>query len=249
MKILRYEKKKNGMYQVFFDNGNNFDIHEEIILKYEMLLKKEFTNKEIDELLDENKIYVYYDLAIKYIAKKMRSKKEIREYLKDKEADNDTINKVIEILSKQKYIDDEMYAKSYVNDRMLLSMDGPLKIRNKLEESWIDEKYITSALQIFGEEEEKERIEKIINKKIASNRNKSNYVLKNKIIEYLYTLGYSKSLSQEIINSVDFKEDKDIIKKEYEKIYKKLSKKYDGKDLEYRVKQKMYQMGFGNYNE
>lgn len=249
MKILRYEKKKNGMYQVFFDNGNNFDIHEEIILKYEMLLKKEFTNKEIDELLDENKIYVYYDLAIKYIAKKMRSKKEIREYLKDKEADNDTINKVIEILSKQKYIDDEMYAKSYVNDRMLLSTDGPLKIRNKLEESWIDEKYITSALQIFGEEEEKERIEKIINKKIASNRNKSNYVLKNKIIEYLYTLGYSKSLSQEIINSVDFKEDKDIVKKEYEKIYKKLSKKYDGKDLEYRVKQKMYQMGFGNYNE
>lgn len=249
MKILRYEKKKNGMYQVFFDNGNNFDIHEEIILKYEMLLKKEFTNKEIDVLLDENKIYVYYDLAIKYIAKKMRSKKEIREYLKDKEADNDTINKVVEILSKQKYIDDEMYAKSYVNDRMFLSMDGPLKIRNKLEESWIDEKYITSALQIFGEEEEKERIEKIINKKIASNRNKSNYVLKNKIIEYLYTLGYSKSLSQEIINSVDFKEDKDIVKKEYEKIYKKLSKKYEGKDLEYKVKQKMYQMGFGNYNE
>ena len=73
--------------------------------------------------------------------------------------------------------------------------------------------------------------------------------MKNKIIEYLYTLGYSKSLSQEIINSIDFKEDKDIVKKEYEKIYKKLSKKYEGKDLEYKVKQKMYQMGFGNYNE
>ena len=152
MKILRYEKKKNGMYQVFFDNGNNFDIHEEIILKYEMLLKKEFKNSEIEKLLDENKIYIVYDLAIKYIAKKMRSKREIINYLQGKEIDNDTISKVIDILYKQKYLDDEMYAKAYVNDRILLSMDGPLKIRSKLEELGIKEEYINNALVEFTED-------------------------------------------------------------------------------------------------
>ena len=40
MKILKYNKQKNGMYQVFFDNDNNVDIHEEIILKYGLLIKK-----------------------------------------------------------------------------------------------------------------------------------------------------------------------------------------------------------------
>ncbi len=249
MKVLRYEKKKNGMYQVFFDNGNNFDIHEEIILKYEMLLKKEFSNKGMDKLLDENKVYIVYDLAVKYIAKKMRSKREIRNYLKEKDIDNDTIDKVSEILCKQKYLDDEAYAKSYVNDRILLSMDGPFKIKNKLEELGIDEKYINSALVAFDNDIEKEKIEKIINKRIETNRNKSNYTLKNKIIEYLYTLGYNKALALDIMNNMKFKDDNDIIKKEYEKIYKKLSKKYEGKELEYRVKQKMYASGFTNFSE
>ena len=249
MKILRYEKKKNGMYQVFFDNGNNFDIHEEIILKYEMLLKKEFKNSEIEKLLDENKIYIVYDLAIKYIAKKMRSKREIINYLQGKEIDNDTISKVIDILYKQKYLDDEMYAKAYVNDRILLSMDGPLKIRSKLEELGIKEEYINNALVEFTEDIEKEKIKKIIDKKITTNRTKSNYVLRNKIIEYLYTLGYSRAISTSIISEAKFENDSEIIKKEYEKIYNKLSKKYSGKELEYRVKQKMYAKGFSGYIE
>ena len=59
MKILKYEKKKNGMYQVFFDNDNNIDISEEIILKYNLLLMKDIDNSLIDKMLDENKIYIY----------------------------------------------------------------------------------------------------------------------------------------------------------------------------------------------
>ena len=69
------------MYQIFFDNDNNVDLHEEIILKYQLLLKKEVTNDFINSLLDENKKYIAYDLAIKYISKRMRTKKEIREHL------------------------------------------------------------------------------------------------------------------------------------------------------------------------
>ena len=41
MKIIRYEKKKNGMYQVFFENDYDVDLHEEIILKHNLLIKKE----------------------------------------------------------------------------------------------------------------------------------------------------------------------------------------------------------------
>ena len=46
MKILKYEKKNNGMYQVFFDNNYNVDINEELILKNQLLIKKELTEKE-----------------------------------------------------------------------------------------------------------------------------------------------------------------------------------------------------------
>ena len=249
MKILKYEKKKNGMYQVFFDNDNNIDISEEIILKYNLLLKKDIDNSLIDKMLDENKIYIAYNLAIKYISIKMRSRKEIREYLSKKNIDYDSINEVIKILEKEKYLDDDSYAKAFVNDKMVLSNDGPNKIRSKLIELGINSNSINIALELFDYDLQKEKVTKMAKKLVEVNRNKSAALLKNKIITYLVNLGYDKSVINSVLSTVEIKNDKDSAKKEYEKIYNKLSRKYSGSDLEFRVKQKMYALGFNNYEE
>ena len=246
MKILKYEKKKNGMYQVFFDDGNNVDLHEQIILKNDLLIKKEASSKEISNMLDENKKYIYYNLAIKYISTKMRSKKEIREYLLKKDADNDTINEVIAILINENYLNDSLYCKAFVNDHILLSNDGPNKIRMKLNELGIGEESISEALGEFTDDIQKERIERIAKKQLSINRNKSASALKNKIMDYLYNLGYDKSIIIEVVNSLSFKDDSDLAKREYDKIYKKLSRKYSGSELEFKVRQKMYALGFKN---
>ena len=249
MKILKYEKKKNGMYQVFFDNDNDIDISEEIILKYNLLLKKDIDNSLIDKMLEENKVYIAYNLAIKYISKKMRSRKEIREYLSKKNIDNDSINEVINILVKEKYIDDDSYARAFVNDKILLSNDGPNKIKSKLIELGINSNSINSALVLFDSDLQKEKVTKIAKKMIEVNRNKSVSLLKNKIITYLVNLGYDKSIIMSVLSTITITNNKDIAKKEYEKIYNKLSRKYSGSDLEFRVKQKMYALGFNNYEE
>ena len=247
MKITKYEKKKNGMYCVFFEDGNNVDIHEEIILKYNLLVKKEASNSLIDKMLDENKVYIAYNLSIKYIAVKMRSRKEIREYLSKKNFDRSTIDEVIILLEKEKYLDDYMYANAFVNDRILLSNDGPYKIESKLKELGIREDAIFKSLSIFDNDLQAERITKLVNKYKNINRNKSNFSLKNKISINLVNLGYDRSLINSVLSSSNFGDDSSIAKKEYEKIYKKLSKKYSGSELEYRVKQKMYSLGFNNY--
>ena len=51
MKIIKYEKQKNGMYQVFFDNDYDVDLHEEIILKYNLLI-----NEDIAKLREEKMV-------------------------------------------------------------------------------------------------------------------------------------------------------------------------------------------------
>ena len=248
MKILKYEKRKNGMYQVFFDNDYDVDIHEETILKYGLLIKKEASEKEIDKMLDENKKYIAYNLSIKYLTNKMRSTKEMREHLSNNNFDKDTIDYVIELLTKEKYLDDNAYSKAFINDKILLSNDGPNKIKNKLIELGISKEIIDNNLEVFTDDIQKEKIKKIADKQITINKNKSAYVLKNKISDYLYNLGYDKPLIMDYLNKVSIKDDKDLIKKEYDKIYKILSKKYSGTELEYKVKQKMYSLGF-NYTE
>ena len=249
MKIQKYKKLKNGMYQVIFENFDTVILHENIILKYDLLITKEVNDDILKKMLKENSKYIGIDLALHFLAKKMRSTKEVDDYLKKNDIDKLNREEIIKYLKSENYLNDLEFAKAYVNDRIILSNDGPNKIENKLVDLGIDNDLINKSITFFTEESQIEKIEKIANKLINTNKNKSKKLLKNKIIEYLYNLGYSKELINKCIEDLDFKDDKDIMRKEYDKIYKKLSKKYSGKELEYKIKQKMYLLGFNNYEE
>lgn len=72
-------------------------------------------------------------------------------------------------------------------------------------------------------------------------------LLKRKIQAYLLNLGYSNTYINQALNGKKLV-DEDISKQEYQKLYNKLSKKYSGRELEYKIKQKMYQKGFTNFD-
>lgn len=249
MKIEKYKKLTNGMYQIFFDNYDVTVLHEEVILKYQLLIKKEIDESNLNKLLKENNKYIGFDLAIKYLAKKMRSTKEVDDYLKKNEFDKETREDIIKLLNNDNYLNDLEYAKAFINDKINLSNDGPNKIKNKLIELGIDKEIVNDIILIFNDELQKEKINKISNKIINTNKTKSSNFLKNKIVEYLYRQGYDKDLIKNCIDDMSFVDDKNIIKKEYDKIYKKLSRKYSGVELQYKIKQKMYSLGFYNYEE
>ena len=68
--------------------------------------------------------------------------------------------------------------------------------------------------------------------------------MQRKILIDLNNEGFKKNLIQQEISKIDFADDKDLAKKEYDKLYKKLSRKYSGRELELKIKQKLYQQGF-----
>ena len=68
-------------------------------------------------------------------------------------------------------------------------------------------------------------------------------MIKQKLINYFINQGYEKSMISEIIED-NQKEDNNIIKKEYEKLYNKYKNKYNEYELNRVIKQKLYQKGF-----
>lgn len=246
MKIENFTKQKGGQYKISFEDKTNISIHEDLILKYDLLLTKEIERTILDKLLKENIYYNTYNIALKYIGVKMRSIKEIGEYLRKKQLEEVVIEEVVNKLLEQGYLNEELYTIAFINDRINLSNDGPYKIKKYLIDNNIDEHIINKNIIIFTTELEEEKIEKLINQQLRNNRNKSNYLLKQKIVNYLVNLGYSKGLVITKLEDINI-DDKDIAKKEYQKIYNRLSKKYEGKELEYKIRQKMYQKGFTSY--
>lgn len=247
MKIEKFTKNKNGMYILVLDNGNKIKVHEDLILKYELLLSKKINEKLLEAIQKENQIYEIYEVALKYINTRLRSSKELIEYLKKKGYEYDSINQVLSMLKKQGYLDEAIYASSFVHDKILMSNYGPNKIYSELEKLGIDTNIISDKISIYTKEMECERINKIIEKQIKLNHNKGASLLKRKIQTFLLSLGYTSSYINECISKYNFY-DKDVYEKEYQKILTQLSKKYSGKELEYKLKQKLYQKGFSNYD-
>ena len=60
----------------------------------------------------------------------------------------------------------------------------------------------------------------------------------------LVSEGFSKELINKALSEADFSDDSEIAKRTYEKLLIKFGRKYEGRELEYKVKQKMTSLGF-----
>ena len=243
MDIVRYKKTGKNKYKITLSNNVELTIYEDVILKYELLLKKKINNKDLDKIKELNSYYEAYYFAVNSLNSKFKSISDMRRILKDKEYSSDTVESVIDKLIEQGYLNDNSFCRSFINNQIITTNRGPYKIISELNKHNIKSNIIDEEIVIFTEEEQIDKIDKIINKSIKSNKTRGGVVLKKKIINDLINLGYSIDTIDKVINKYEFKADKDIVQKEYDKIYKRLSRKYDGDELKYKIKEQLYRRG------
>lgn len=242
MKITNYKKKKNNTYEITFDNKSRISLFDDVILKYNLLIDKEINEKKLKEIVEFNSYLESYNIAIKYISVKLRTEKEIVKRLKN--YSKEAINYTLDRLKKEGLLNDELYIKSYINDSVNLKIEGPNKILFDLKKLGFKDSDILNYLDTFESEIWFNKINKVINKKINSNHNLSGFMLKQKITQELFNKGFNKEDINSIIEEYGFSDNENIYEKEYEKLKNKLSTKYNGEELEYRIKIGMMKKGF-----
>lgn len=204
MKIIKYEREKKNNYNIYLKNGEVITLNENVITKNELLIKKEINKELYDKLMHDNKIYELYELAIKYINIRLRSIKEIKEYLLKKDNNLEIIEEVCNILVKNNYLNDEIFIKAFIKDKLNFTTMGDYKLRKELEKLGIDNNIIEDNLSNIDQNFLEERIKKIIEKDIKKNKKYSGINLKNKIYNHLLTQGYSQSKIIDVINKYNF---------------------------------------------
>lgn len=242
MKIKKYKKDKSNKYKVLIDD-EEITLYDDIIIKYNLLMKSEIDVSTYNEMIKENSLLLGYYEAIKYITKKMRSKKEIEEYLIKKGLNSKERKETIKKLEDNHFINEDIYLKSYINDQINLTNNGVNKIKKNLLKLGLDGNKIEDYLSKIDECIFLDKIDKYIEKKIKFNKNTSSYMLKNKIIIDLVNLGFNKEDIVSELNKFEI-DDKEAYNHEYEKIKKSLEKKYSGDELKFKIKEKLYRKGF-----
>lgn len=242
MKIIKYKKMSKGRYKISFDT-NELILYEDVIIKNNLLLAKNISLNTLEKVIEENKYYEVYSQCLSLLEIKMRTEKEIRENLDKKGFEKQYINNSIEKLKSEGYLNDKKYIEAYTNDKLTLTSMGPYKIKRNLLDLELSEELIDEYLETIPYETWKEKLKNIINKRLKLMKNKSINTIKNKLKVDLFNLGYQRELIDELLYDINENDD-DALKKEYEKAYNKYSKKYEGKTLEFQIRNYLYKKGF-----
>lgn len=250
MKIIKYKKLSNNRYKIYIENNEEYIFFEDVILKYNLLITKEF-NDQLKKSMDyDNSLWEIYYYSIKSLKSCFKSRTELYSLLLHKEYSSDQINIILDKLTMQGYLNDDLFCKQYINNQLITTNCGPGKIKINLEKKGVSDQIIYSNLEdIYTDDIQCEKIDKLINKFIKSNRNKGGSFLRKKIFNYLVQLGFFSNLINQEFSKFDFNlNDNKIYDNEYNKLFKKYSKKYSKEELEFIIKQKLYLKGLKKSN-
>lgn len=242
MKILKYKKLKDNKYSIYLDDDTILKIYDDLIVKYNLLCKKDIDLNELEKINNENDSLAAYYKALKYITIKMRTEKEIKKYL-SKDYDSKTINDTVLKIKNEGYINKELYLNCYIEDKVNLSNLGPQRIIKDLVGLGYTEDEVLASLSNYDDIWD-DKLVKLIEKKIKSNHGYGENKLKEKIIYDMVNLGYYRKDVEEVLEKIEMPTNYYLLEKEYKKFYLKLSKKYSDEMLEYQLRNKLIYKGF-----
>ena len=200
MKILKYEKIGVGKYRLYLDNGEVIDTYDEVILEDQLLLKSEITSSEYAHIFTETNIVNAYNMCIKYISIRVRSIKEIQDYLKKKKISFEDIDEVVKRLVHNKYLDDYYFTECFIKDKINFTSMGEYRIIAELKKHNISSDIISQYSYLWDSDIMISKIEKLVDKQIASNKKLDAYKLRDKIYHYLIYQGYSSEKVVQVLN-------------------------------------------------
>ena len=186
-KITRIEqqKKKKNRVNIYIDGEFYSGLYKDTVIKFHLYENKEITPSEIDRIKEFEDFADAKEKAINYISYRERSKKEIEDYLKNKEIEEVIIQKVLSDLEKADLVNNQKFASTWVKDRNKNNPKGNFALKMELKEKGINDSEIEKILQSV---DEKKNALKVFEKAVRKYGKKKN--AKEKISQYLQRRGF-----------------------------------------------------------
>ncbi len=151
--------------------------------------------------------------AVKLLAAKPRSVRELRERLLEKLwTNNEIVDAVIEKLREYKYLDDEQYARDLAVSKLRQKPQGKRRLQQTMSQKKLDKDVVESAIaQAFEKLPEEELISQAIAKRLRLRGSPTTRDDVKKFCDHLLRQGFSYDLIREKITRIASKEEDDHI--------------------------------------
>lgn len=245
MKITKIEKKKQH-YLLEIDGKDQLYITQDTIVRF--LLSKGMQLNQ--QLLTEIKEFAQFSFgknsALHYLSFKQRSETEVSNYLKKHDFQDQIIGRIIADLKDNRWIDDQKYAETLIQQNLTAGDKGPYLLKQKLRQKGVAEAVADQELAKTDFSPVADRVSQKLFKKYQNKLPETG--LRNKIIQSLTVKGFSYEEAKKTFAALSIETSDEIqeqlLDKELEKAYRRYSKKYEGYALKQRLIQYLARKGF-----
>jgi regulatory protein len=147
---LSVQKRNKERVSVFLDGEYAFSLGLPEALKLKR--GQELSQADIDRLRGEDDVVRAYNHALRLLGYRPRSRVEIERYLNQKGYAVATINTTLARLIASRYIDDEAFARSWLNHRERLRPRGARGLSHELRQKGVEHDIIDDVLEDLDEE-------------------------------------------------------------------------------------------------
>lgn len=115
---------------------------------------RQLTADEIESIRQDDEVDRAFGAALNYLSFRPRSARELRDYLRRRKADPQTIDATLERLERSGLLDDSEFARFWVENRQSFRPRGTRALKAELRLKGVDSEVIETTLEDLGDEEE-----------------------------------------------------------------------------------------------
>lgn len=195
---IKLQVKNPNRVSIYLDGRYSFSLTVGQLASFNFKKGDDLSLEEVEAYKDESSYGKLKAVALDYLLLRTRSKKEFRDYLfrktlstydkKGKKIIRYTdaqAKRVYEHFLNTKYLDDELFAKTWVENRNLKKGVSKKKLYQELKQKGIEDYVIEQALRVSGRDDLGE-LKKVLAKKAERYKGDD-----NKLIRYLASLGFN----------------------------------------------------------
>lgn len=191
-RITRLERQKRNKQRinVYINEEYAFALHEDVLIKYRLTKGAELNEADMRELLEAEERSRAEQYALRYIGHRPRTMEELRGYLHGKGFPDEVAVEIVARFVERKYLDDRLYAKQWIEERMRLKPRGRHLLQQELHHKGIDKRLIAEALNELDRDEEYEACLICARKKNARRTFVSHAEMRSKTGAFLQRKGF-----------------------------------------------------------
>ncbi len=147
---------------------------------------------------EENKLHDALKKAMALCARSELCRRDVEAKLEKWGIDTSGRSKIIELLTRDRFIDEKRYSSSFARDKFRQNKWGRIKIAAMLRMKGIDEETITDALSGIDEKEYRTTFRKLMEKRRKTLKASNDFELRGKLMKFAASKGFEAKLIYEM---------------------------------------------------